>query len=148
MPARTASGRAARRTRRSRLSGSRRCRPRAAGFWKWTSGSSLIRRGGPDHGHLRAFLQRRVRDGVLLRLIGKWLKAGVLEEGSLSYPESGSPQGGVITPPTMLHNAPVGASDKRGRADPVHDTHGFVVDLHTFDQGTDNLAARWPVRLL
>ena len=51
-----------------------------------------------DHGHLRAFLQLRVRDGVLLRLIGKWLKAGVLEDGSVSYPDSGSPQGGVISP--------------------------------------------------
>ncbi len=51
-----------------------------------------------DHGHLREFLQRRVRDGVLLRLIGKWLNAGVMEDGTLHYPESGSPQGGVITP--------------------------------------------------
>ena len=34
-----------------------------------------------DHGHLREFLKRRVRDGVLLRLIGKWLNAGVLEDG-------------------------------------------------------------------
>lgn len=38
-----------------------------------------------DHGHLRAFLQFRVRDGVLLQLIGKWLKAGVLEDGCVSY---------------------------------------------------------------
>ena len=51
-----------------------------------------------DHAHLRDLLRRRVRDGVLLRLIGKWLKAGVLECGGLSYPESGSPQGGVISP--------------------------------------------------
>jgi RNA-directed DNA polymerase len=51
-----------------------------------------------DHGHLRTFLQLRVRDGVLLRLIGKWLKAGVMEDGSVSYPDSGSPQGGVISP--------------------------------------------------
>jgi RNA-directed DNA polymerase len=51
-----------------------------------------------DHGHLRAFLRLRVRDGVLLRLIGKWLKAGVLEDGSVSYPDSGSPQGGVVSP--------------------------------------------------
>ena len=36
-----------------------------------------------DHGHLREFLKRRVRDGVILRLIGKWLNAGVLEEGVL-----------------------------------------------------------------
>jgi group II intron reverse transcriptase/maturase len=35
-----------------------------------------------NHDHLREFLKRRVRDGVLLRLIDKWLKAGVLEDGS------------------------------------------------------------------
>lgn len=51
-----------------------------------------------DHRHLREFLQHRMRDGVLLRLIGKWLKAGVMDEGSVSYPQSGSPQGGVISP--------------------------------------------------
>ncbi len=51
-----------------------------------------------DHGHLRAFLQQRVRDGVVLRLIGKWLKAGVMEDGAVTHPESGSPQGGVISP--------------------------------------------------
>jgi RNA-directed DNA polymerase len=51
-----------------------------------------------DHGHLRQFVQHRVRDGVLLRLIGKWLNAGVMESGQVSYPEAGSPQGGVISP--------------------------------------------------
>lgn len=51
-----------------------------------------------DHAHLREFLRHRVRDGVLLRLIGKWLNAGVMEDGSISYPDSGSPQGGVISP--------------------------------------------------
>ena len=51
-----------------------------------------------DHSHLRDFLKRRVRDGVLLRLIGKWLNAGVLENGCVTHPEMGSPQGGVISP--------------------------------------------------
>jgi group II intron reverse transcriptase/maturase len=51
-----------------------------------------------DHSFLRQFLQLRVRDGVLLRLIDKWLKAGVMEDGNVSYPDSGSPQGGVISP--------------------------------------------------
>ena len=59
-----------------------------------------------DHRHLHAILRRRIRDGVLLRLIGKWLNAGVLEEGRVTHPDSGSPQGGVITPPTMLQNRP------------------------------------------
>src|SRR6202049_1321557 len=51
-----------------------------------------------DHGQLRSFLDRRVRDGVLRRTTDKWLKAGVMEEGRRSYPEAGTPQGGVISP--------------------------------------------------
>ena len=50
------------------------------------------------HGHMREFLRRRVLDGVLLRLIGKWLNAGVLENGGITYPDAGSPQGGVVSP--------------------------------------------------
>lgn len=48
--------------------------------------------------HLRDFLGQRVCDGVLTRMIGKWLNAGVMEEGRLWYPETGTPQGGVISP--------------------------------------------------
>jgi RNA-directed DNA polymerase len=51
-----------------------------------------------DHGHLRAFLDQRVRDGVLRRTIDKWLKAGVMEDGSIKHPDAGSPQGGVVSP--------------------------------------------------
>ena len=51
-----------------------------------------------DHGHLRAFLKQRLCDGVLHRLIGKWLNAGVLEDGRVTHPETGSPQGGVVSP--------------------------------------------------
>ena len=51
-----------------------------------------------DHGCLRELLRRRVRDGVLLRLIGKWLHAGVLEDGQIFHPDEGTPQGGVISP--------------------------------------------------
>lgn len=51
-----------------------------------------------DHHHMRELLGRRVQDGVITRLIGKWLKAGVWEKGNVSYPEEGTPQGGVISP--------------------------------------------------
>src|SRR5438270_5850545 len=51
-----------------------------------------------DHAHLRELLRQRIRDGVLLRLIDKWLKAGVLEEGIVTVPEAGTPQGGVVSP--------------------------------------------------
>jgi RNA-directed DNA polymerase len=48
--------------------------------------------------HLQGFLDRRVRDGVIRRVIGKWLNAGVMEDGAVWYPEAGTPQGGVISP--------------------------------------------------
>jgi len=51
-----------------------------------------------DHGHLRKILSQRVQDGVLTRLIGKWLNAGVWEDGSVTRMTSGTPQGGVISP--------------------------------------------------
>jgi group II intron reverse transcriptase/maturase len=51
-----------------------------------------------DHSHLREFLKRRVRDGMILRLISKWLNAGVLEAGVLTTTEFGAPQGGVLSP--------------------------------------------------
>lgn len=51
-----------------------------------------------DHEQLRVILGQRVRDGVLTRLIGKWLNAGVLEGEVLTRPEEGTPQGGVISP--------------------------------------------------
>jgi len=51
-----------------------------------------------DHGHLRDFLDQRVRDGVVRRTINKWLKAGVLDGGTLSRPDAGTPQGGVVSP--------------------------------------------------
>ena len=51
-----------------------------------------------DKSHLRSFIKQRVNDGGILRLIGKWLNAGVMDEGNISYPEHGTPQGGVISP--------------------------------------------------
>jgi RNA-directed DNA polymerase len=51
-----------------------------------------------DHAKLREVLSQRVRDGVLTRLIGKWLRAGVMEEGMVRHPDTGTPQGGVISP--------------------------------------------------
>ena len=47
---------------------------------------------------LRGFLDKRVTDGVVRRMIDKWLKAGVLEAGQIHYPDLGTPQGGVASP--------------------------------------------------
>lgn len=50
------------------------------------------------HARLREILCQRVRDGVLVRLIGKWVNAGVMEGGRVTRPSAGTPQGGVISP--------------------------------------------------
>jgi group II intron reverse transcriptase/maturase len=55
-----------------------------------------------DHAQLREVLRKRVNDGEIVRLVGKWLQAGVLEGDVLSYSDTGTPQGGVISP--MLAN--------------------------------------------
>jgi len=48
---------------------------------------------------LERMLAERINDGAFLRLIGKWLRAGILEEdGKVIHPQSGTPQGGVISP--------------------------------------------------
>jgi len=51
---------------------------------------------------LQDVIKQRVNDGGMLRLIGKWLNAGVAEDEDVSYPEKGTPQGAVISP--MLSN--------------------------------------------
>ena len=51
-----------------------------------------------DRALLREMVACRVGDGVIRRVIGKWLRAGVVEGAELSYPEQGTPQGGVISP--------------------------------------------------
>jgi len=51
-----------------------------------------------DHKLLREMICRRVSDGVITRIIGKWLNAGVMDGRRRMYPEKGTPQGGVISP--------------------------------------------------
>ena len=53
-----------------------------------------------DKTRRRDLLRKRVNDGRIMRLIGKWLRAGGMEAGVLTHPETGVPQGGVSTLPT------------------------------------------------
>jgi group II intron reverse transcriptase/maturase len=55
-----------------------------------------------DHGRLQDVLGQRISDGVIRRMVGKWLNAGVMENGAIRKAASGTPQGGVISP--MLGN--------------------------------------------
>jgi len=50
------------------------------------------------YSQLRGILDQRVCDGVLRRTIDKWLAAGVMEDGAVSHPDAGTPQGGVVSP--------------------------------------------------
>ena len=51
-----------------------------------------------DHGWLEKFLRHRIADERVLRLIRKWLRAGVIEDGNWSETETGAPQGGSASP--------------------------------------------------
>ena len=59
-----------------------------------------------DHGWLQKFLEHRIADRRILRLIQQWLRAGVSEGGRWTKTEVGTPQGAVATPPTMLRKRP------------------------------------------
>lgn len=50
------------------------------------------------HPAMREILNQRVGDGVVRRLVSKWLHAGVWEAGAVTHPERGTPQGGVVSP--------------------------------------------------
>ena len=50
------------------------------------------------HSHLRRFLAHRIADPRFLRIIDRFLKAGVLEDGMVSASEQGTPQGGLVSP--------------------------------------------------
>jgi RNA-directed DNA polymerase len=51
-----------------------------------------------DHGWLQKFIEHRIGDKRLVRLLMKWLHAGVMEDGKLHVAEEGTPQGGNISP--------------------------------------------------
>jgi RNA-directed DNA polymerase len=54
--------------------------------------------GSINHQYLREFLDLKIKDGVIRKMIDKWLKAGILENGQVMYPTEDTPQGGSISP--------------------------------------------------
>jgi RNA-directed DNA polymerase len=94
-----------------------------------------------SHSHLREILDQRVTDGVIRRMIGKWLNAGVLEAGNLRLATEGTPQGGVISPMLsniFLHHVldkwfeDVVRPRMRGKATLVRFADDFVMTFETY----------------
>jgi retron-type reverse transcriptase len=67
-----------------------------------------------DHELLMEAVRQRISDRKVLKLIGRWLKAGVMDAGQVAEPEQGTPQGGVISP--LLSNIYLGELDRRWRS--------------------------------
>jgi RNA-directed DNA polymerase len=93
-----------------------------------------------SHSHLREILDQRVTDGVVRRMIDKWLNAGVLETGNLHFATEGTPQGGVISPVLsniFLHHVldkwfeDVVRPHMRGKATLVRFADDFVMTFET-----------------
>jgi retron-type reverse transcriptase len=51
---------------------------------------------------MKRFIEHRIGDKRLVRLLMKWLHAGVMEDGELHAVQEGTPQGGIVTPLTQL----------------------------------------------
>jgi len=97
-----------------------------------------------DHAWLMKCLKVRVKDGSLLRLIGRFLKAGVIEESRFIESERGTPQGGIISP--LLANIylhyildlwfeKVIRKQQRGYAQLIRYADDFVVCFKYHDEG-------------
>jgi RNA-directed DNA polymerase len=97
------------------------------------------------HRKLMKPVGRRVKDAGLLDLIWKFLRAGVMERRLFKGTELGTPQGGIVTPPTMLRMAPSGALLKRAGGHLVYDLHGVCPDLNPPHQRPQNFPPGIPV---
>jgi hypothetical protein len=102
-----------------------------------------------DHDLLMRAVKKHAQDPWVVLYIERWLKAPAQdEEGGVTEREKGTPQGGVITPPTKLQTFFFGAGLPRICIHSKDDIHTVRGHFHPFDQGTNHLAFAEPVRVL
>ena len=120
----------------------------------------LLHDPGVITGWLLRFLEDRVGDPRIISLVRRWLKAGILDEGELRANETGTPQGGSITPLTQNITSAIRRRSTAGRwrrviarrrsryRDGVADGNGVVTDENLFhEKSNDTLALRNVQRL-
>jgi hypothetical protein len=90
-------------------------------------------------------LRRRIKDCRVLALIWQFLRAGILEEGQLRHRARGVPQGGILTPPTMLRTLLLRALSVRVGPNPKHHRHIMFVNLNPPHQRPHNLSLHLPI---
>src|SRR5262245_4231710 len=84
------------------------------------------------HAWIIRFLEHRIADKRILRLIAKWLKVGIIEDGRVTCSQCGAPQGAVISP--ILANVYLHyVFDLWAHRWPLHKASGDIVVLHYRD---------------
>ena len=101
-----------------------------------------------DHDWMLRMLGERIEDRAFLGLIRKGLQAGILDTtGAIIHPATGTPQGGVLTPPTIWQNTVVGTWGRGSWGHAKDDCDLVLVNLYTPHQGTNNLPLGEPICL-
>jgi len=105
-----------------------------------------------QHDVLMSRVSRKVHDARVLRLIGRYLRAGVMVEGVKQPTDQGSPQGGPLAPPTKVQNFLVAGCAsllrKKGEVDPVDDSYLCGLDHYAGNQRAEYFAFGGPVSVV
>src|SRR6266446_6161777 len=100
------------------------------------------------HRRLIKAIKKRVADGDIRDLLWKSLRAGVMEKGEEQETLTGTPQGGIITPPTKLQTFFFGIRIASVGIDPKHDIDLIPGYFHPLHQGPDKIPLARPVGCL
>ena len=98
-----------------------------------------------SHDWMLRFLEHRIGDRRLLRLIGRWLKAGVMEDGEVAATEMGTPQGSVISP-TLSNIYLHYAFDLWAHRWRQHDARGTVIFVRYADDTVAGFEHEWEAK--